>query len=377
MANDVPDWTGQQRVNIRGEVSGAPLGDVGAPTLIPDSVSETLSWGGGTVIGNAAVLASFKPAAGSVIAQVGALGAFTRAAGSPITPPFAQPTVAGHLLLAWVSSLNNEATTVAAGWVRVVSRHDLAGNTWAGLWAKLNCGAAEAAPQFTAPGGSGNLYAQLGEFSGVALAAATDVTASVTTASNPVAVTAGAPDAGFGDLVAQASSWWMNFPQTVAGFAATVNNLAALVHAGDSGAGTPTVQHASFNYAIVPAATMVLPLGTQPWPVDVTATTLPATGSNATATLAANPSKAYTIHTYSGELAQTATTADVETLNLQHGATPFASHRLAVPSGAGTSRDLGRVGVAHKGAINEAISLGFSSATAGVAQSVSIGAYLR
>lgn len=121
-----------------------------------NSNTEIITTSGGPVVASAMAIASFKPA--TTIALRGVKGAFTSNLGGSVQPPFGQATASGNLLIAWVSA--NTATppsiaTATSGWVRAVVAN--ATNAESTIWYKLNCGAGETAPTFTAtlqaPGG--------------------------------------------------------------------------------------------------------------------------------------------------------------------------------------------------------------------------------
>jgi hypothetical protein len=372
--NDIPDWTAQAKVNIVGGVSGLNLGDVGGPVLVPDSGSETVNTSGGPIINAVGVLASFKAAAASVIAKVGAFGSLAVGSNTSVSPAFGQATVAGHLLVAWVTASQAIPTTAAAGWAQVVqaasdARADVA------IWAKPNCGSGEAAPVFTAAGGTAPMVAQLGEFSGVATASPTDQTASGATASSTLSLTAAAIDAAFGDLVLLATCWLWTSSAT-ATFSDTLNNGAAAVNAGNSG-GLAAVRGSSFVFGIVPAATVPQPLGVATWPYDVTGNSAPAVGVTATVTLAASPGKTYTAALIAGGAVQNGVTVAIASLTLLDGAVVKFQAQIGVVAGQGTTSPPTQIPTAYKGTAGNLMTLQLTSVGATAFGYVNLGAYLR
>lgn len=259
MPNDIPDWTTQHLVQIQ-SVGGQLLGDTGSPSLQPDFGIETLAgtapWSGGGNI----VLASFKAAAGQTIAAVGVPGPFTVGTLTAVNPTFGQATTAGNLLIACVTEGNFEPTTAAAGWVKVVSVQN--SGQWVAIWCKPNCGSGETPPQFTCNNGTTVMEALLAEFSGAAVAAPQDQTASANIGANPAGVACTSADSAFGDLIVMASRWVMLGGGTVS-FSQTFNNGVAAVALGSGIGGGPSqaFRASSFSYGIVPAAKASLPLG--------------------------------------------------------------------------------------------------------------------
>ncbi len=365
--------------------AGTALGDTSAPSLAADSVSETISASGLALNELSMVLASFKAAAGQKIAQVGMLGAFLKGTSTAVNPLFGQATTAGNFLVAVVSGSTSNSNTNAAGWA-LVKRTNTNGQD-VEIWTKPNCGANEVAPQFTGgAAGAPCMYGQLAEFSGVATAAPTDQTGS-TSVDNPPAtntVTNGSVDAQSGDLVILGTRYaTTQGAPAAATYSDTFNNNAVAISMGNNGNGDVSscaaglVRYVNHTYAIVPVIAAALPLGTQQWPSDSTATATPATGSVATVTLAANANKAYTVHAYSGEMAQTGATADAgQALALTMGSA-IQQHRMGVAAGAGNFAQKDRTGLAFKGAVNQGVTVAFGGAGATTSESVNVAAYLR
>lgn len=220
-----------------------PANFLNAP-LVADSVVTTLASAGLPVNTTAQALASFKAATGQQIARVGAIGAFTVGTGGgpgAVTPPYAQPTTAGHLLLGVVGCDSNAVACATPGWVQAV----IAGpNQDAAIWYKANCGAGEVAPTFTCIGTGTPMVAMVAEFSGVALVAPLDKTGALQTGAgvNPNTVTAAAADSAFGDLIVLANKNVINAAGAET-WADVWNNGVTPIRLGDDG---PTVQASHF-----------------------------------------------------------------------------------------------------------------------------------
>ena len=374
MPNDVPDWTGLNQVNLVGGVSGDPLGDVGAPSLSPDQGQETITTGGGLNATGPTVLASFKAAVGSVIARVGALGAITKGSTTSVTPPFGQATSAGNFALACVGPAASATASTSPGWVKVVERFDVSAGGIA-IWAKLNIGANEVAPTFTASAGPAPLVAQVAEFSGVATVGATDKTASIDSFGNPQVVQMAAADAAFGDLVVMASFFGLTNPAT-ATFSEAFNNGASAVHMGDTGT-TPSLFPASYSYAIVPLATVAQPVGVGTWDYDVVKFHAPVTGTVAQIVLPAVAGKAYRLaHIMALERATTAVGV-AEEFQVLDGATPIWQTILACQAAINAIAQIQLTGLAIKGTAGNSMTIQFAACAASEQQRISVGAYLR
>lgn len=192
-----------------------------------------------------AVIASFKAVTGQQIAKV-AVGAFLTGTNTAVNPLFAQATAAGNLLTATVNSDTGDATTGTAGWLKAVALRTSTGLA-ASIWYKPNCGAGEAAPTFTAPGGLGPMTAQLAEFS-LADATPLDQVGSAVVSNGSVVVAAANIDASSGELIIISSAWGYAANVTTS-FQETINNSIMSVHMGDDGA-TNQNHHASFAYGI-------------------------------------------------------------------------------------------------------------------------------
>lgn len=375
MPNDIPDWTGQNTVQVV-SAAGASLGDPTAAVLAKDSVTETITTTA-AYSGGAALLVSFKPAAGLAYALRGVVGAFKVGALTTVSPLFGQATAAGNLLVAWVTSATGAPTTAAAGWVQSATSGSQNGQ-FATVWNKPNCGAGEAAPTFTCAGGTSEMLAQLAEFTGGALAAPTEQSGSTFTPISPTAfvkITATAADAAFGDLILTATRWVLT-SVAAATFSDSYNNGAAAVQAG-SGTATTLQRLSNFTFGIVPAAVPSQPIGVAPWAYDVVANLAGAVGAQATVTLAANPTKAYTASAISGSLVATTAAAQRVVLQLLDGATIIYSHLLAVQALINEQKGVTLSGMAYKGTVNTAMTLSLQTPAAGGQESVSLGAYLR
>lgn len=375
MPNDIPDWTSLNQVNLVGGLSKANLGDVAAAALGTDVGTETIS--AGTLNAGNGVLASFKAAAGQVISRVGAVAAFVVGTAGAVTGNFGQGTTAGNLLLAWVTAdkAASEPATVAAGWVKVVSVNGQ--NGWAAIWAKPNCGAAEAAPQFTSGGGTQRMLGGLAEFSGAALAGVVDQTGSADLAGTTITIQNGGVDAAFGDLIVMADYFaGVSFASAVE----TFNNGAAAVLAGS------VQQNFVFNgfnrlhgsYGIVPSAVVAQPLGVAEWAYDVSGFAAPAAGSGAVVTLAASAvGKRYTAQFVSGSIAATAATAAETDFLLQDGVNTIWQQVLGHQAAIGAGDHFEVSGLGYPGTVNTKMVLTVGGAVAGDFQRVGIGAYLR
>jgi len=375
--NDIPDWTGQNRVNIRGDVSGVPLGDTGAAVQSKDSQTNQITTT--APVGQAAqCLASFKAAAGLSPAAVGVPGAVAAGSTTSVTPAFGQATVAGHLLVALVSSpafAGSIINSVSAGWVKAV---DLSTTGGSAIWYKPNCGNSEAAPTFTCGAGGGTpMFAQLLEFSGVATASPVDKTSTA----NPIGpssstATNASVDGTSGDLMASVTTWLLNSAAT-ATFTDTYNNGAAAVQTGNTGA-TSRAQQTAFSYALIPAPTAILPFGVAPWPYDVMSVSAPATGTQATITLAANATKRYIAAALSGSVTSTtAVVSGAREFKLVDGSTAIFQRTLSTPAVAGQIAFCDLPGVAYAGSINSAMVLSLDTGVANISERVSLAAYLR
>lgn len=363
------------KVSLIGGVSAAVQGDVSAPTLAADAGTETITTTGGPILstGGAGVIASFKPAT-TIAAR--AIGAVAQGSNTSVSPTFGQATAAGNLLIAWVTSSSQEATTAAAGWVKAVGFTP--SSPWADIWYKPNCGANEAPPVFTAtPGGSTTMHALLGEFTGALTVNPLDQTGNGTggPATSLTAIGAGL-DAGFGDLVVLCSRWALTSAAT-ATFAETFNNGAAAVHAGDSG-GVSQVRQSSFAYAIIPAATTSQPLGVAPWAYDARGTSFPAAGSQASVVLAAVAGKTYTAAMYSAGSLWSAGPASGTGVSLLDGATTIGNLGMIGATAVGAGQNIaGESGLGLKGTQGNSMTLQFNSTLTGIWEQVTLGAYLR
>lgn len=217
-----------------------------------DSVTTTIASAGLPQNTESQAIASFKAAVGQQIARVGAIGALTLGTGggpSTVTPPFAQATTAGNLLIAVVGTTAFNPATTSPGWVQA----SLAGpNQNVSVWYKPNCGASETAPTFTGP--SAILLALVVEFSGAKLVAPLDQTGANQNGggANPVTVTAGAADSAFGDLVVLGNKLVLNAAATMT-WSDVWNNGITPVRLGDDGT-TVQASHFMASYGILTGA---------------------------------------------------------------------------------------------------------------------------
>lgn len=374
MPNDLPDWTALLSVNLVA-ASGALEGDVSGAALAPDAVTETVQPSQPLTAGNHGFsLASMKPAAGSVIAQVGNLGPRTDGTNVAVNPTFGQATVAGHLLVAWVSAKGVVPATVSAGWVLAVGVGPTpqASNR---IFIKPNCGAGEAPPQFTAVGGTAPMRAVLGEFSGVLAAAPTDQITSGGLAGSPGVAANIFSDVGFGDLVLYAFSWQLSAAGT-ATFSDSMNNRATIVAAGDDGGFSLDV-HNRFGYGITVAPTAALPLGVQAWPYDVVASSAPGVGVAASVVLPAVAGKAYTLAMIAAVMVATTAAADRQTFQILDGAAVIFSRIMAFDAVIDhkDSFDVNMLGI--RGTPGNSMTIRIAASAAGGQQTIAVGAYLR
>jgi hypothetical protein len=130
------------------------------------------------------------------------------AVASSLSPSFGQPTTAGNILVAWLTSNSGNATdpfgSSSPGWVKAVTGGSAF--EWTSIWYKADCGASETAPVFTDSGSSaGNSL--LGEFSGAAIVSPLDSSGSSSGGSTNQTATNAAPDAAAGDLIIFSAMW--------------------------------------------------------------------------------------------------------------------------------------------------------------------------
>lgn len=358
--------------------AGQAMGDVSGTGLGADVASNAISTSFTNIAGASAVLASFKAAAGQSIALVGSLGGFLVGSATAVAPAFGQATSAGSLLVAWVTSTNASPTTSAAGWVQAVVIPTPVSGLYVALWYKKNCGAAEAAPAFTAVGGAGNMQAQLAEFSGADTSAPLDKTSSAQQPTTPtITVSNSSIDAGQGDLVLLGVSWSL-FGLFTLTFTDTFNNGAAVTHAGDGGAGGVSGIPASFAFAINPSGvSSALPMGSVPWDYDAQGTNAPAAGSAASVVLAATPGKIYRASSIDASIISVAAAAVAPAVEVLDGATVIWQQYLGLVATADAEQHIETAGRAIKGTTGNSLTLKFTSGTANIAQTVNLGAYLR
>jgi len=353
--------------------AGTALGDTSLPALAADSVTETIIFGPGQAGGDG-ILASFKAAAGAKIAQVGSLGAALIGSSTAVSPLFGQPTTAGNLLTAWLSAAPSpaaEPTTVAAGWVKVKSVSAL--GSWLQIWAKPNCGNAEAAPTFTQSGGALPMFAQLAEWSGAATVTPADQTGSGSTASAVLVMTAAAVDVAFGDLVLTVTRWQINQSGGSPSYADTINNGGTVTSAGTPHSG---IQASNFSFSIVPVIAAALPVGVAPWDWDAQGTNNPATGSIPSVTLAASPGKKYRVTFLSCSIFQTGASANGGMATVKDGSNVIFSRALAVLAAVGNFCGFDIPGLAQPCTVGNSVTFAGVSTTTGNG-AVTIGAYLR
>lgn len=364
-----------------------PLGDTTAASLAADQGVESIVATGGLQVVDAA-LASLKPAAGQTVAQVGALGAPIVGGNTSVSPTFGQATVAGHCLVCWVTSVDGGGggpTTAAAGWAKI---KDVAttGASHAAIWARLNCGAGEAPPVFTCGASTRPMTAQLGEFSGVATAAATDQTGGASAgpagvSTFTITVTNALADAAPGDLVLMCVTWeYSGGLSQTATFADSFNNGMVTVHAGDTGTNSQRIT-SSFSYAIVPSFTAPFPFGTVPWDWDATGENGPAAGSQAKVILAAVAGRAYRVHTIAASQLTTGAVAPQSAIQVIDGGATVVWPRylgsMSATAAIGVSAGFELTGMALKITAGNTLTIQHSAAQASVEQAVAIGAYLR
>lgn len=357
-----------------------PIGDLAAQALAADQGTESTTLAPGAISSTSAALASFKPAAGLTPALVKA-GALATGTALAVNPAYGQATTAGNIAIAVVSGRSvssADPAVVGAGWVKIVSSNSGAAMHLV-IYAKFNIGAGEVAPQFTlADGITDNMRAILLEYSGVLAAAPTDATGGVFVSAGAASLTvnATAADLAPGDLVVAGWIWRTAGSNSTGTFAQTMNNSTVVVHVADDGA-TSGEDHISISYGVVPAFKTPIPLGVAPWPYDATGSSVPATGSQATVTLAASPGKAYTAHHLAASLISVAAVATAPSVELDDGATVLWKQWLGLSATAESEQHFEPVGLAYKGTAGNTMTLKFSAGLANIAQAVNIGAYLR
>ncbi len=373
MPNDIPDWTGQHLVQPI-STNGQFLGDTGGPFLNPDQATDSIT-ASQSPVALSSVLASFKAAAGSTIALRGVAGPQLTSLATSLQGQFGQATAAGNFLLAWVSCALGPPTTVAAGWVKAKDNAGVGGSSYAALWYKPNCGAAEAAPTFTGNQAGSVMTVQLAEFTGVATAAPVDQTASSNGPGTSITLTAPAADVAFGDLVAMVSRWQVSLPVT-ATFQESYNNGGAAVQVGNTGI-QQIDRHVSDSYTIIPPAKVPLPFGVRPWDVDAQGLNNAATGSQSKVILAAVTGKTYRLTDVAGSISQTATTVANLGVQVLDGAALLWGLQVSVDGVAGHGASVVATGLARKGTAGNSMTAQINAAVAGINGEVTIGAYLQ
>lgn len=374
MPNDLPDWTGQQLVQLI-SANGQFLGDVSQSPPVADVLNETISYAPGIAAPNLGVLATYKPAGAAAIAPV-SMGAATVGTNLAVTPPFGVATTAGNFAGALVRSRSTgEPTTVSVGWVKAISQ--LNGSEWQQIWHKLNIGAAEAAPAFTCTGGVSPMHAQVGEWSGVAVAAALERTGFTSTNLLTMTVSAGSPDAVLGNLILTCVGWYL-LTDGQATFVDTFTNNAVAVPMGNvHSAYFANGRASNFTYAIVPQSKVALPVGVRAWDYDAAGTSTPVAGSQATITLAATPGKAWRAAFLAASIVANAATASNIAANLIDGATGIFSWYLGTTAAIGSTSHMEQQFVALKGTVGNAMIFRFNAGAAGNLEAVNIAAYLQ
>lgn len=129
-------------------------------------------------------------------AKVGAFGALSSNSNTgSITPAFGQATTAGNTLIAMVAAQGGAIGCSTSGWVQA----KLSNNTQAAIWYKVNCGAGETAPTFTAAGAV-YMAAVLSEWSGGGTSPTVDQTGTASGTVSPAVLVNGGNDTDSSDL---------------------------------------------------------------------------------------------------------------------------------------------------------------------------------
>ena len=368
-------------------ITGQPIGDLNASGLDPDGATTTYQMILAPLVSDSLVLASFKPAANAIIAPVGAPGPITVGTTTAVNPTFQQPTTAGDLLVCVVGSQAAEPATVSAGWVKAT---DLAaGGTWAAIWYKPNCGAAEAPPQFTAAGGGPDfMAAQLAEFSGVLAAAPLDQVSGVGSAAAAVTLTTSNPsdDIAFGDLAIACARFHTGQVDLHASGGLLLQLLNNHIATRTLGSQPPRFGPVGNQfgyigaYGVVPSGAAVIispPLGVQDWPYDFVGTVVQ-NGALASVVFAAVPGKAYTLAMLAGTLRVTTAVADAQELDILDGVNIIGKHILSCPGVANQQDRMGPVtNLAIKGTAGNSMTVKFANFAAASQYSILAGVYLR
>lgn len=373
MPNDIPDWTGQNLVQLISS-NGQLVGDVGGPTLAKDSAAEVLSTSA-AVGASGMALASFKAAAGLVPALVGAPGPILAGSFTHVAPLFGQATTAGNFLVACCIGQPTAPIVTGAGWALVVQAGVPGINV--AIYSKPNCGAAEAPPVFDVAGGTTAMIAQLAEFSGVLAAAPTDqVIGVIANAVTSISATLPAKDVAFGDLVIVATRWSLGNP-AAATLSDTLNNGAVFVPLGTLQAPTGPSRLVNYGFAVIPVPVTAIPLGVRAWDYDAVGTSVSAAGAAASVILAAVPGKAYRAALIVCAMEVQTAGGGISTINLLDGVATLATSRSAVITTVGTIDRWSQSMTGLKGSVGNSMTLAFTAGLAGAPQSVTLGAYLQ
>lgn len=375
MPQDIPDWTQQHQAQLIGRSpANTPLGDTSPSTQSADSAVESITTTPG-IVSSGGVLCSFKAAAGQTPALVGNVGAILVGSTTSVSPLFGQATVAGHLLACWVRGEGSAPTTAAAGWVQQKIVITSAGI--AAIWARPNCGNAEAAPVFTCSGGADPMVAQLIEVSGIATASPLDQSANASQSTpTSIKVQMAAVDSTSLDLVMLLTAWLLATP-AAASFSQAMNNNMTAVHAGDTGIGS-RLAHSSHSFGFVPAGSTAQPLGVAEWDFDATGTSAPAAGTAPSVVLAAVAGKTYHCGAYDGAVVLgVATALTGQVTEVLDGVTVMAQHAIGIPAAIGNAWHVERQGLGYKGTVGASMTSKVTAVGASNLGTCGIGAYLR
>ncbi len=352
------------------------LGDTSQGTQVADQVQETVTTTS-TISSSQIVLASFKPSGG--VPSLVAAGVWVIGTTTQVSPAWGAAPGAGHLLVALVTAYGNDPST-PAGWTAGPIANQAGGGTHLALFYKPNSSGGDAAPVFTAPpGGAANMQAVLLEFDKVATSNPLDKSASLFQASSgtSIAVQAAAVDGTPQDLVVWGVHWRAAPPQpaATATFGDSQNNSVTPQRAADNG-NVVENDHSAANYGIIPALKSGLPLGVVPWPYDVTGLSTPATGSQATITLAAAPGFRYIAHHWAVSLANSAAAATIRDIQLQDASTSIWDVALGVAAAQTSTAHIEITGAAYPGTVGNSMTLKVDAAVAGLLERVNLAAYL-
>lgn len=177
-------------------------------------------------------------------ALVGSAGTVATGTGS-VSPTFAQPTTAGNLLVAWVTSYTGDITSAGSppsGWsvgINVSAATDMV------IFFKANCGAGESAPTFTAA--AGTMFARLAEFSGGETVSPGEWGGNATGLSSPDTITAGGADLSAGELVLSVTAYNYSMSATKTTSHSYNNGASSTAVSNDA---TSTATHYRMSYGI-------------------------------------------------------------------------------------------------------------------------------